>query len=319
MKFRILIFFSVSALLFLSLPAAVAAQKNKKQNEARPVTIPISIFTKQELRDNQLEEFVQADRLQVFEDSDDQTILSIRSVSNTPLELAILIQDDLVDNINLQLKDIAEFIRKLPSGSRVMVGYIRGGSLQIRQKFTEDLEKAAKSLRIVVGNSVVSPSNPYDSVEDALKRFDALPNGRRAIILISDGLDASRGFDVPVPSQSIPLDSAITKAQRRSVAVYPIYSAGTKTSGSNSQVVSFGQGALQRIADETGGRAFFQGLSSPVSFEPFLKDTSLLLNRQFALTYLSTHSKKGFHKVKVTSTNPDVKIEYPDGYYYRGN
>ena len=319
MKLRFPVIFNIFAIFFFSFSANILAQKPKKQERVRPVTIPISIFTKQELRDNQLEEFIQAERLQVFEDNDEQTILSIRSISNTPLELAFIIQDDLVDNFNLQLKDIAEFIRNLPPGSRVMIAYIRGGSLQIRQKFTDDLEKAAKSLRIVVGNSAVSPNNPYDSVSDALKRFDALPNGRRAIILISDGVDASHGFDVTSPSQSLVLDEAIVKAQRRSVAVYAIYSTGTKTSGDNTRIVSYGQGALKRIADETGGRAFFQGFSSPVSFEPFLKDTSLLLNRQFALTYLSTHSTKGFHKIKVTSTNPELKIEHPDGYNYKKN
>jgi len=43
----------------------------------------------------------------------------------------------------------------------------------------------------------------------------------------------------------------------------------------------------------------------------------LLLNRQFALTYLSTRMKKGYHKVQVSSTNPDVKIEHPKGYFYK--
>jgi hypothetical protein len=46
---------------------------------------------------------------------------------------------------------------------------------------------------------------------------------------------------------------------------------------------------------------------------------NLALNRQFALTYLSTHPKKGYHKVQVTSTNPEIKIEHPKGYYYRGS
>ena len=54
-----------------------------------------------------------------------------------------------------------------------------------------------------------------------------------------------------------------------------------------------------------------------MSFEPFFKDMSLLLSRQFALTYLSTHMKKGYHKLEITSTNPEVKIEHPKGYFYR--
>lgn len=291
--------------------------KKTPEQRVRPMTIPISIFTKKELRENQAEEFVQAGNLIVKEDNDEQVILSIRSVSSTPLALAVLIQDDLTSNANLQLGDIADFIRRLPSGSRVMVSYIRSGSNQVRQKFTDDLEKAAKSLRIITGSAAVAPNNPYIGVEEALERFDALPTGRRAVLLVSDGLDISRGVSGSTPSQSIDLDRAILKAQRKGVAVYSFYNAATLTKDGNSTLILNGQGSLNRLSEETGGRAFFQGTISPISFEPFFKDLGLLLNRQFALTYLSTHFKKGFHKVEVNSTNTDVKIEHPKGYFYR--
>jgi len=278
------------------------------------MTIPISIFTKKELKERQYQEFVEAGDLTVKEDNDGQVILSIRSVSNTPLALAVLIQDDLTSNANLQLKSIADFIKTLPSGSRVMVAYLRGGTLQVRQKFTDDLDKAASSLRIISG---VGPSSPYDGVEEALKRFDALPTGRRAVLLVSDGLDASRGIDSSSPTQSIDLDQAIIKAQRKSVAVYSFYNAGSLTDGGSSLLVLNGQGSLSRLSEETGGRAFFQGSLSPISFEPFFRDLGAALNRQFALTYLSTHLKKGYYKVQVISTNPEVRIEHPKGYFYR--
>ena len=68
-----------------------------------------------------------------------------------PLNIAILIQDDLVSQVGNELGVTRDFIRSLPQGSRVMVGYITAGSLQVRQPFTTDLEKAAKSLRIPIG------------------------------------------------------------------------------------------------------------------------------------------------------------------------
>ena len=307
--------------LVLFLFVFVSAQEKEtgktSQPKVRTMTIPISIFTKRELKDNQTEEFVQADRLIVEEDGDEQTILSIRSVTTASLALAVLIQDDLSGEANLQLKNIKEFIRQLPKGSRVMVAYLRGGSLDVRQKFTEELEKAADSIRIIVGSPSVAPRNPYDGVTDALKRFDALPTGRRAILLISDGLDVSNGLSSATPSQSIDLDEAILKSQKRGVAVYSFYASGSLTSAGNSQLINYGQSSLLKLSEETGGRAFFQGSFTPVSFQPFFEDLGLLLNRQFALTYLSTHLKKGYHKVKVMSTNPEIKIEHPKGYYYR--
>lgn len=289
---------------------------SRDKQKVRPVTIPISIYTKKEIRSDQTEEFIQADRLIVREDKEEQTILSIRSVAGTPLEIAILIQEDLTGNFNLQIKDIADFIRKLPKGTRVMVGYLRGGNLQTAAKFTDDLEKAAKALRIVSGVSY-GGNGPYGGVHDALKRFEALPNGRRAVLLVSDGVDTSQGSSPGDLTQTIDLDRSIARAQKFGVAVYSFYSPTPLTENRNPQLTLGGQSSLQRIADETGGRAFFQGNIAPISFLPFFNDLEILLGRQFALTYLSTHMKKGYHKVEVISTNPEVKIEHPKGYVYR--
>ncbi len=290
-------------------------QKKENQQKVRPMTIPISIFTKQELKENQAGEFIEAGEIIVKEDNDQQTILSIRSVTNTPLHIAVLIQDNLSSNINLQLDEIKNFVKKLPPDSRVMVAYLRSGTTQVTHKFSTDLEKAAGSIRAVIGSSTVAPNSPYEGVEEVLERFDALPTGRRAILLVSDGLDSTN----PSPTQSLQLEQAILKAQRRGVAVYSFYSSATLTENGNSSVILNAQSSLNRLSEETGGRAFFQGTISPISLKPFFKDLNLALNRQFALTYLSTHLKKGYHKIQVLSTNPEIKIEHPKGYYYRGN
>jgi len=82
--------------------------------------------------------------LTVSEDGEPETILSIRAQgTSSPLSLAVLIQDDVVQSIANEIKSLADFIQHLPRGSRVLVGYLRAGSLQVRQKFTNDLEKAA--------------------------------------------------------------------------------------------------------------------------------------------------------------------------------
>jgi VWFA-related protein len=308
-----------AAIVLLLIPDLAIGQEisSSQKQKVRTVSVPISIFTKQELREGQVSEYVQADRLMVQEDRDDQTILSIRSVTDAPLSLAILIQEDLVSEFNLQIKDLAEFIKGLPRGSRVMVAYLRAGNLQVRQKFTDDLDLASQAFRIVTSSAASAPRSPYDGLIDALDRFDALPAGRRAVLLVSDGLDISGGIAASTPSQSVDLDRAILRAQRRSVAVFSFYVPTQLTERGNSSLALNGQGSLNRLSEQTGGRAFFQGTLAPVSFLPFFKDLRVLLNRQFLLTYLSTHMKKGYHRVEVMSTNPDVKIEHPKGYYYR--
>src|SRR5713101_9477107 len=62
-----------------------------------------------------------------------------------PLNIAILIQDDLTSQVGNELGVTRDFIRSLPAGSRVMVGYITSGTLQVRQRFTSDWNLAAKS------------------------------------------------------------------------------------------------------------------------------------------------------------------------------
>ena len=279
---------------------------------ARPVIIPLTIRVKGEVAQSESE--LQTVDLTVNEDGDSQTILSIRAMgTSSPINLMVLIQDDVVSSIGLETKSLAGFIRRLPRGSRVSVGYLRIGSLQVRQKFTADLEKAAKSLRGPMGVAGVGPYNPYVEVIEAARRFDSQPAGRRAILLVSDGLDVSHGVDSSGPSQSLDLQRAINEAQRRSIAIYAFY-APTALTISDSGLIGNAQSSLQRLSDETGGQAFFQGFGVPTSFDPFIKQVNAALDRQIALTYLSTHLNKGFHRVKISSSTPGVEIHYPSGY-----
>ena len=279
---------------------------------ARPVIIPLTIRVKGETAPSEME--LQTVDLTVNEDGEPQTILSIRAMgTNSPINLMVLVQDDVVSSVRLETKGMAEFIRRLPRGSRVSVGYLRTGTLQVKQKFTSDLEKAAASLRGPTGIATTAPYNPYVEVIEAVKRFDAQPAGRRAVLLVSDGLDISHGAESSSPGQSIDLERAITEAQRRSVAIYSFYAPAALTT-SSMILIGNAQGSLERLSHETGGRAFFQGFSAPTSFEPFLKELSASLDRQIALTYLSTHLNKGFHRVKITSSTPGVEVNYPSGY-----
>ena len=273
----------------------------------KPVTVPVTIRVKEETELQNID-------LSIHEDGEPQTIISIRSIgTNTPITLAVLIQEDLVPSVGNEIKDLAEFIRKLPKNSRVMVGYLRTGTLQVKQRFTADLDKAASALRPPIGSANSSPYNPYVEVIEALKRFESQPLGRRAILLVSDGLDISRGVDSSSPTQSVDLQRAVNESQRRGVAIYGFY-APTIVAASNPALVTNAQSSLLRLSDETGGIAFFQGTGAPVSFAPFIRELDISLQKQAALTFLSTHLKKGFHRLEVKSSTPGVRVSYPSGY-----
>lgn len=304
----LLLVLSLSALseVFAQPPQTMTSATNR--NPGRSVTIPVTFRIKEVASETEL----QTTDLVIREDGEPQTIISIRGVANSPITLAVLIQEDL-PSIGNEIKGMADFVRKLPKGSRVMVGYLRTGSLQVKQKFTTDLEKAAKALRPPIGFASSGPYNPYVEVIEALKRFESQPQGRRAILLVSDGLDISRGVESSLPTQSIDLKRAVAESQRRAVAVYGFY-APTAAAVANSQLASNAQSSLNFLANETGGHAFFQGTGAPVSFDPYLKELDNSLERQAALTFLSTHSNKGFHKVSITSTTPGIRVVYPTGY-----
>jgi hypothetical protein len=199
-----------------------------------------------------------------------------------PLNIAILIQDDLISRVGNELGVTRDFIRSLPAGSRVMVGYITAGSLQVRQPFTSDLDRAAKSLRIPIASTSASAYNPYVEVIDALKKFDPSWKGHNAVLLISDGLDTSRGFDTTSAGQTIDIDRTISEANRRNTAIFSFYAPSVGLTSRSFLAASYGQSSLNRVSHDTGGRAFFQGTTGFVTFDAYFNRLRAELNRQYA-------------------------------------
>jgi len=199
-----------------------------------------------------------------------------------PLNLAVLIQDDLVPQVGNELKVTREFIRSLPQGSRVMVGYITSGALQVRQPFTTDLDKAARSLRVPIGSTSASPFNPYVEVIDALKKFESGWSNANAVLLISDGLDTSRGFDSTAAGHTLDIERTISEANKRNVAVFSFYAPSVGLTSRSRLASSYGQSSLNRVSNETGGRAFFQGTTGFVTFDSYFDRLRATLNRQYA-------------------------------------
>lgn len=200
----------------------------------------------------------------------------------TPLNLAILIQDDLVSHVANELDITRDFIRSLPKGSSVMIGYIRSGSLQVRQPFTSDLGKAVSALRIPVSSTSASPFNPYVEALEALRLFNSRQKNPNVLLLISDGLDVSRGFDPASVLHSIDLERAIKEAKRRKVAIYSFFAPSVGLTGWSYQAASYGQSSLNRLSKETSGEAFFQGTTDFVTFNSHFERLVEALNQKYS-------------------------------------
>src|SRR5262245_52503185 len=183
--------------------------------------------------------------------------------------IEVLIQDNLISRVDNEIRGLKSLIRSLPEGSRVLTGYITTGTLNVTQDFTTDRNRAAASLRILRGESA-APYNPYVELIEGLKRFDSQPQGRRIVLLVSDGLDLSHGFADASPAQSLDLDRSIRLAQQRGVAVFSFFAPEASLAQHNSLLTNFGQGSLSKLADKTGGKAFYTGTTF-VSFSPYIK------------------------------------------------
>src|SRR5690349_10725414 len=164
-----------------------------------------------------------------------------------PLDLAILIQDDLVSQVSNELGVTRDFIRSLPPGSQVMVGYITAGTLQVRQPFTTDLEKAARSLRIPTASIASAPFNPYVEVIEALRKFEKDGTNANALLLISDGLDTSRGFDSTAAGHTIDIDRTISEANKRNVSIFSFFAPSVGLTSRSRLAASYGQSSLNRV------------------------------------------------------------------------
>jgi hypothetical protein len=199
-----------------------------------------------------------------------------------PLNIAILIQDDLVSQVGNELGVTRDFIRSLPHGSRVMVGYITTGTLQVRQPFTTDLEQAAKSLRIPTAARGSSAFNPYVEVLEALRKFESDWSGVNAVLLISDGLDTSRGFDSTAAGHTLDIERTISEANKRRVSIFSFYAPSVGLTSHSHLAASYGQSSLNRVSNETGGKAFFQGATGFVTFDSYFARLRETLNRQYA-------------------------------------
>jgi hypothetical protein len=199
-----------------------------------------------------------------------------------PLDLAVLIQDDLVSQVSNELGVTREFIKSLPTGSRVMVGYITAGTLQVRQPFTSDLDKAAKSLRIPISSTSSSSFNPYVEVLEALEKFQKNGSNAKVVLLVSDGLDTSRGFDATAAGQTVDLQRVINEANRRDISIFSFYAPSVGLTSRSRLAASYGQSSLNRLANETGGKAFFQGTTGFVTFDSYFRGLRDALNRQYA-------------------------------------
>jgi len=134
-------------------------------------------------------------------------------------------------------------------------------------------------LRIPIASTAASPYNPYVEVIEAMKKFDSSWRGQKSVLLISDGLDTSNGFDATAAGHTLAIDRTINEALRREISIYSFYAPSVGLTSHNHVAASYGQSSLNRVSHDTGGKAFFQGISGFVTFDSYFDRLRRELNK----------------------------------------
>lgn len=242
----------------------------------------------------------------VFRGDTRQEVVTVRPAADVPANVAVLIQEGLDAGVGHELARIKQFIRELPAGSKVMVGYLRGTNLQVEQAFTADLAEAADAVRLPVLSAGTVASAPFENTIEALRRFDGL-EGRNQVVLVSSGLELNRGLDQASPARNLELDRAIREAQRRGIPIWAIYANAAGAFGRSNVAVSFGQSSLSRLAEETGGRAFFAGRGF-VTFDHPLREIRRSIDNQYLLAFRPA----GRGELEVDVEASGMKVRHAD-------
>ena len=230
------------------------------------------------------------------------------------MQLFVLLDDSTrSSSLSLQFPELKKFLESLPASTQVAIGYMRNGTFALAQAFTADHQKAASALRLpeaIPGEN----GSPYFALSDLVKHWPSKQStDRRAVLMLTDGVDRYYGtseMDDPY------VDAAIHNALKESVTVYSIYLRGAGAYDRGGWVTNFAQSRLNQVSDETGGDAYFQDFTDPVTISPFLKDFQDRLDNQYRLT-LEDLNEKGVQPVKVRTELPGLKIQAPTRIYVR--
>lgn len=141
----------------------------------------------------------------------------------------------------------------------------------------------------------------YDAVDLVTSQKLARLPGRKAIVLITDGLDNGSKVSLATASKS---------AQEADAVIYSIHYQDEIGAG-----IRNGMGLLRELSDPTGGRAFH--VDEKMTLDKIFNAISEELRNQYALGYPQPPSQKNgaYHKLELKVARPGVKVQARAGYY----
>jgi Ca-activated chloride channel homolog len=237
---------------------------------------------------------------------DDQKPAEIRSFyaeTDLPLQVGLLVDasNSVRDRFKFEQDAAIEFLNSIirPRYDKAfVVGF--DATPEVTQDFTDSTESLSTGVRMLrAGGGTAMYDALYFACRDKLMKQEQTGPVRRAIILLSDGEDNL---------SHVTREEAIEMAERAEVIVYTI---STNISGMKGK----GDKVLERIAEATGGRAFFPFQMREMS-DAFLSIQEELRS-QYAVAYKPANfiADGSFRTIEILAQDRGLKVRTRKGYY----
>jgi Ca-activated chloride channel family protein len=230
-------------------------------------------------------------------------MMNFAAQTDLPLQVGLLIDasNSIRDRFQFEKDAASEFLYEIirPKADKAFV-LAFDEKWDVTQDFTGDIDKLRTGVKVIkAGGGTAMWDSVYFACRDKLMKEPAPGAVRRAIILISDGEDnQSRVYR----------QEAIDMAQRAEVIIYTI-------STSLVERHTKGDDDLRKLADATGGRAFFpEKLDDVVTA---FSDIQEELRSQYSISYRPDQfvANGQFRPIQILTDSKKYKVRAKKGYY----
>jgi Ca-activated chloride channel family protein len=288
-------------------PAAKAASdKTKGENETENLVINVDLvnvlFTLNDRKGKLVTDLEKSD-FQLYEDNRLQTITNFSRETDLPLTVALLIDTStsIRDKFKFEQEAATDFLTRTlrPKKDKgLLVSF--DSAIELVQDFTDDSELLRKALhQIRPGGGTKLLDAIFLTCQEKLKA----ESGRKIMIVISDG-DDNLSLET--------LNATLEMAQKSDVTIYSI---STNSSGFFGISAPRSDKLLKRLAEETGGRAFFPFKAEDLSQS--FQDIGTELRSQYSLAYRSSNIRRDgtFRAIRIETDRKNLKVKARKGYY----
>jgi VWFA-related protein len=263
------------------------------------------------------------DDFTVFEDGKPQEIRFFSRETDQPLTLGLLVDVSRSQEALIEVERSASirFFQRVLRQKDMAFLISFGVDAELLQDYTGSpapLASGLEKLRLNAGVSGMSPTGSplplpgggrgtvlYDAVWLASKEKLRGEVGRKALVVITDGVDVG---------SRVKLQEAIEEAQRADAIVYVILFEDPRYTSWQYGGVS-GEGAMRRMAEETGGRVF--RVSRRESLDDIYDTIQTELRSQYSIAFAPSNQARdgSFRRIEVKTKNRDYRVQVRRGYY----